>query len=1131
MNKRTAKAGLLIVEIMAVIVAVFGAGVAFLYWRVERAPLSLSLLQPSVEFAVERRLPKGFHSETRGLFLLKDRTSGDYRIRIGTLKIKDNHDTEILAAHDIDLTFSAYDIFQGAAGLKSVIADGAKFRIIRNDEQNIEIPAARSSDRSSIFSFLRKTDRAPGLFRSFELAQISNTTVEFFDEASGRTWRSDDSNLEFRRENGAIDATLAGNIDAGGEAASFEALIQHAEDTDEVLVTANGNNFPVGDILGMFYGQSAAIIEAPISGTASISLTKSGDVLASKFDARIENGLLRRGDSVTPITFIEWVSSFDPNSNVFAVDRFSFDIDGNQGAFKGDIAVELDEESQKPQEIRFDFEDGELSLRASDTLEEPLSITAIVVAGLYELPSRKITLSEFSASIFELDLKGDFQLSFPQATDGNRKPSPEVKLALATDGALDHEQLLRIWPLGIAMGARDWIADRMTRATIQNIVVELDLPEGVINEEGLIPDEAMTVTFDIRNANAYYVKQMTPIHNGSGRGVLRGNSFLLSVDRASVGDVVLSSGEMEFTAFVPKWEPTYIRFSTAGPSEPMLRIINEKPLSLLSKINLDPGQFIGDATAKIEIMRPNKRDVPAQDYRYSGTATFENMLMSGIAGDLELNDAKGTVDLKPRSLTVSADASFAEENIDILWRQNFFKEDGPSRFDISGVIDAATADLFGVSTRQYLRGPVALEVKAVGDVGAFSSVDIEADFSAASATFDALGWQKPAGEEGLAKIEIEQNEASLNIKSLAVTGEGIAVKGSALIADSTLQRADFPNFYLKDFADLSIMAERKSADELSIRTLGEFLNAGMLIENFLRGSGEKEKADAPWGFGLSVTARINRLLMREDIEYFDVSLDLMRAPDRLEALNLVAREGTGSALSAMLTHTGEEEGPSRSILAQTSDVGSLIKGIFSNGSVHGGQGTLVLDLSAPERGNLAGVVEARSLHLLDAPLLARVFSAGSLDGLENLMNGEGIDFSDVYGELAFSKGELTVESFRATGSSVGITADGVVNMQNGGQMEISGAVAPIYQLNSAIGSAPVIGDILVGKKGEGILALSYSVSGDRTAPNVFINPLSALTPGIFRNLFGPMRPQNDNVPVAPPDTSDEDSAADIQQAN
>ena len=154
----------------------------------------------------------------------------------------------------------------------------------------------------------------------------------------------------------------------------------------------------------------------------------------------------------------------------------------------------------------------------------------------------------------------------------------------------------------------------------------------------------------------------------------------------------------------------------------------------------------------------------------------------------------------------------------------------------------------------------------------------------------------------------------------------------------------------------------------------------------------------------------------------------------------------------------------------------------------------------------SGVLEARDLQVVEAPLLARIFSAGSLEGLNNLLNGEGIDLSYAYGEFQFADKVLSVQDMRASGPSVGITAEGAMAIGQGGEVSLVGAVAPLYQLNSVLGNAPIIGEILVGKKGEGIVALSYSVTGDAAAPTVFVNPLSALTPGFLRGLMQPVRP-------------------------
>ncbi|MBT3307021.1 MAG: hypothetical protein HN377_11135, partial [Alphaproteobacteria bacterium] len=63
-------------------------------------------------------------------------------------------------------------------------------------------------------------------------------------------------------------------------------------------------------------------------------------------------------------------------------------------------------------------------------------------------------------------------------------------------------------------------------------------------------------------------------------------------------------------------------------------------------------------------------------------------------------------------------------------------------------------------------------------------------------------------------------------------------------------------------------------------------------------------------------------------------------------------------------------------------------------------------------------------------------------------------------------------------------------------------VVPAYAINSALGHIPVLGEIFTGgEKGSGVFAVNYSMSGPTDDPKININPLSALTPGIFRNVF------------------------------
>jgi len=1122
MRKRAAKAGLILIEIAAIVIAVIAAGAAFLFWRVERGPVSLAIIKPSIELAVQSRLPEGYQCDVRKIELARQEAKGAYVVRLSGIKIIDDEANEAASAADVGLTFAFKNLFAGEVGPQTIAASGAKIRIVRNAAQDLKIPAVRTNGKKSPLSSLSVLFDGGLLESAFESAEMTDAQITFVDVASNRSWVTRNASVAIKRETDGLSAIVGGSIDTGAAPASISINADYTEESGVITADIDGANFPVGDILSMFYGDKAAIVDAPVSGSAVVALTTDGDVLSSSFNARLENGSLRLGPAPMPVKFIEWETQFDPAKNEFVIDRFAFDVNGSSGALKGALNIQFGDDVRDPERINFDIEGDALTVNIPSRLPEPLFIENAAFVGGYHISKRRISLSGFALSLLDVKANGNFAMSFPRADKEGGKPSPGVDVGLVIDGALDPDRLLKIWPKGVAMGARDWIEDRLEAAIIDNINAEMKLAEGAIVKESGIPDEAMTVTFDVRGAKAYFVKRMTPITGGVGSGVLRGNSFFLKTTRAQVGDVAISDGEVEFPVFMPRWQPTYIRFLAKGKSEDILGVLDQDPLLLLSKINLDPDQFRGDARARIEIMRPNKRDVPPEDYRYSGTASFEAMRISGITGDAELTDAKGKVDLKPRSVTITADARLSEAPIDIVWRQNFYEEDGPSSFSLAGTVDSSTGDLFGIPSRQYVRGPVTFTANATGEIGSFEAIDATADFENAVLTIDALGWRKPAGAPAAGDVHIKFSPGVIDIEKADIHGDGVAIAGSAQFKDNALAAAAFPLFELGGAANLNLSAERKPSGEFAVTAIGDFLNVAPILEQLV-GGGETGASggEISWGPGLSLTARIDEMRMRENVDYNNVSLDLWRDAAMLQALDFSAFSDGGAPLKVTMSHTGDDEGPGHSIEARTSELGQLLKAVFGYKSISGGQGSMQIRFAAPGHKGLSGVIEAQNLRVVDAPLLARLFSAGSFEGLANLLNGEGIDLSYAYGEFDFKDTVLSIDDFHATGPSVGMTADGVVALNEGGIVNLSGAVAPIYQINSALGAAPIIGDILVGKKGEGVLALSYSVTGERVAPNVFVNPLSALTPGIFRNLFEPLQPRNDNAPVGPPEESGE----------
>ena len=101
---------------------------------------------------------------------------------------------------------------------------------------------------------------------------------------------------------------------------------------------------------------------------------------------------------------------------------------------------------------------------------------------------------------------------------------------------------------------------------------------------------------------------------------------------------------------------------------------------------------------------------------------------------------------------------------------------------------------------------------------------------------------------------------------------------------------------------------------------------------------------------------------------------------------------------------------------------------------------------------------------------------------------------------------------KAYGGLMALSANGVVD-KNNDKVDIKGLVAPTYALDSWVGKIPLFGTILTGIEGGGVIAANYSVKGTVENPKYFVNPLSMLTPGIFKqfwSIFELQKPQEAN---------------------
>ena len=145
-----------------------------------------------------------------------------------------------------------------------------------------------------------------------------------------------------------------------------------------------------------------------------------------------------------------------------------------------------------------------------------------------------------------------------------------------------------------------------------------------------------------------------------------------------------------------------------------------------------------------------------------------------------------------------------------------------------------------------------------------------------------------------------------------------------------------------------------------------------------------------------------------------------------------------------------------------------------------------------EPGSYEGQLQAQNLRLEDAPALAALLNALSVVGILEQLDGDGIHFGQVDARFRLTPERVILQSGSAVGASMGISMDGYYFIESG-RMDMQGVISPLYMVN-AIGG-------LFTRRGEGLVGFNYTLRGTAADPRVEVNPLSLLTPGMFREVF------------------------------
>ncbi len=129
----------------------------------------------------------------------------------------------------------------------------------------------------------------------------------------------------------------------------------------------------------------------------------------------------------------------------------------------------------------------------------------------------------------------------------------------------------------------------------------------------------------------------------------------------------------------------------------------------------------------------------------------------------------------------------------------------------------------------------------------------------------------------------------------------------------------------------------------------------------------------------------------------------------------------------------------------------------------------------------------------EVPALAKLLTLASLQGIADLLTGEGIRFTDFEMKFSNQNDLMRIEELYAIGPAISLLVEGYIESDN--LVSLRGTMVPATTINRTISSIPLLGDILVGKKvGEGVFGVSFKIKGPPNKLKTTVNPVKTLTP-------------------------------------
>jgi hypothetical protein len=1061
MIRRAGRALRFLAALALMLAVVAAAGIGALAWRLSQGPIQIGQLARAMEDYVNRT-ESGFRVAIGSAAIAWEGFGGGIDrpldVRLADVRVFDAAGAEAVSLPEGEVSLGLRSLLLGRFEPRAVLLTGLRIVLVRAEDGAVSLDLGRRDAAANT----DETDLAPdndlGLLVAFGLAPAPAGTVPRFAElrrlvVTGADITVQDRQLGARWRIPDAELALRRRPVAGGAA---------------IVVEARG---------------------AAVAATARLPVRLSAELLP---DGRIDAELAL--EAASPAAIAAALPALAPLSAVEA--PLSATLNASRAA------------------------DGSL---AAMRVQAALGAGRVTLPGAAPLPVTSARLdARYAASAITLD-------SFTLALPGANGPSPTITASGAgvpdQGGAWIAEarvrldavamaDLPRLWPEGVAANERRWIVANITAGLAKDLDVTLraTIPPALGD---VVPDR---VFGGVRGEDltVHYLRPMPPAEGVAAQLTFRS---LAEIDIATrggrVGRIGIPEGRVRLYDLDRRPNMAEVALRIEAPVADALALISHPKLDLVGRRGGPPPGVTGRGEVTLSVGFPLLDALSVDDLDVTVSARASEVRVPGILAGRDFDRARVELSANRDGLRLSGTGAFGPVTAEVTGEMDF--RSGPAtqvveRFSARVPPQEGIPGLFDLDLAPWLTGPVGVEASIETRRNGQATATVKADLTPSRLAVAELGVEKAAGRPGSA-------EARLSLAAGRLT----AAEVTRLEAGDIAGRARFGLGREGRLERVEVTEARLGPSRLSgsvrlpQRPGGEYavtLRAPMI--DLSRTGRQTEPSAAPQGQPqptVLVDAVIDRLVVSEGHELRELRGTGTHARGVVARAEASARAGEGGTIRVTIT----PEGPARrSLLLTADDAGAALNALDVLTSMAGGTLTIrgTFEDALPGR-PLTGEAELLDFRMREAPAAARVLQAMTLYGVLDLARGPGVSFTRAVASFTWDDHRLDLRDARAISSSLGFTAKGTIDRASQ-RIDLEGTIVPAYVFNALLGRIPLIGRIFSPEAGGGVFAATYRVRGPLSDPEASVNPLSALTPGFLRGLFGMLEGGQPGPATMPP---------------